>query len=319
MKLHRVLTSLLSVLFAANALAQAQETTAPATGNLSQIAQLDFRWLDATPEAQRGAQDYQPNPIIAWVIPNHLDQSLTFFDASGNALGSVQTTEDQPGSRNTRWGWPLRSGIPKDTPPSDRIKNVALLQLIEGLLPDADGVQITPKLFRAIYEKQTGAEIEGSPNLAVLLGATMVLVRAEVSLAFLDLTTTAEIPERFRPNVKGQIHSTNVTAPAIATWLEGKESADFIVFKEVAPVTLSSTFPPHRSHVSLLVDSKAGLRATCEGLTSQEITIPADLLAEGLHGIEKNIRSTAPILRQIPEPGIPVPSPDMPTFLFDSP
>lgn len=67
---------------------------------VSQPARLNFRWLAATPGTLNSPDEPEMNdhpetsPVCGWLIPNHLDGSLMFYDAQGGSLGSILQTGD---------------------------------------------------------------------------------------------------------------------------------------------------------------------------------------------------------------------------------
>ncbi|HEU0016225.1 MAG TPA: hypothetical protein VFQ45_21275 [Longimicrobium sp.] len=61
---------------------------------LAQAARLDFRWLSATDPAEESTSLPDSSPICGWVVPNHLDDSLMFYDAGGGSIGSLTPSGD---------------------------------------------------------------------------------------------------------------------------------------------------------------------------------------------------------------------------------
>lgn len=63
---------------------------------ISQPTRLIFRWLSATDsiEAQEMTLHPATTPICGWIMPNHLDASLFFYDQQGHALGTMYLDGD---------------------------------------------------------------------------------------------------------------------------------------------------------------------------------------------------------------------------------
>ncbi len=61
---------------------------------LSQPARLNFRWLSASLGEQEMNDSPASSPICGWVMSNHLDRSLLFYDQNGSALGSITLVPD---------------------------------------------------------------------------------------------------------------------------------------------------------------------------------------------------------------------------------
>ena len=55
---------------------------------LAQGARLDFRWLAAS-DGRPATGNLEDTPICGWTVPNHLDGSLAFYDADGDAIGTL--------------------------------------------------------------------------------------------------------------------------------------------------------------------------------------------------------------------------------------
>ncbi|HKQ78708.1 MAG TPA: hypothetical protein VJ810_33735, partial [Blastocatellia bacterium] len=66
---------------------------------LTQPARLQFRWLSAEQGEQETHSHPKTTPICGWAVANHLDQSLFFYSAEGEALGSLEVDE----SVRVRW------------------------------------------------------------------------------------------------------------------------------------------------------------------------------------------------------------------------
>ena len=73
---------------------------------VTQPARLNFRWLAANPRTLNSPDEPEMNdhpatsPVCGWLIPNHLDGGLMFYDAQGVSLGSILQT----GVRSRRRG-----------------------------------------------------------------------------------------------------------------------------------------------------------------------------------------------------------------------
>lgn len=146
---------------------------------LSQPARVLFRWLSATPVG--GYDDQEMNahpatsPICGWVLPNNLDNSLMFYEASGGMLGLV----DEAGV------WMPAPGSTDPVAVGD-IQNPHLQQLVKYLTSAGDeGADFMSKFLSAVnnaletIDPETFAQHEG---LALLMGRPLALVRAALSL-----------------------------------------------------------------------------------------------------------------------------------------
>jgi len=172
---------------------------------LAQPARLTMEWQSASRCDAGGAKGTQAddfNPICGWILPNFLDGSLMIYDDRGYALGALQAARkksweqgaggkrpeiesfhwiDIPGSDAFYFGLP-----PKTLDdPLGSTANPHLRQFVKGLLSLAKGAG---QAFSALLEKLNEAlSVSGSgssqnPNLALLIGKPLALVRATLRL-----------------------------------------------------------------------------------------------------------------------------------------
>jgi len=175
---------------------------------LAQPTRLTIQWLPADrsrwdaislPDTQ--AEEF--NPICGWIIPNFLDSSLMIYDDRGNALGALQAVKsksweqgvggehgeiesfhwiDIPGSNSFFFGLPPKGLLD----PLGKTANPHLREFVKGLLSLAEGAgQAFSRLLDKINEALSvgaGAGSSQNPNLALLIGKPLALVRASVCL-----------------------------------------------------------------------------------------------------------------------------------------
>jgi uncharacterized small protein (DUF1192 family) len=174
---------------------------------LAQPARLSLQWL---PAGQAGPiprddvslrDDEEFDPVCGWILPNYLDEGLMIYDARGYALGFLQRVlrkswrnglggshpelesfhwVDIPGSKNFYFGIsPLRI-----TDPLGETANPHLRAFVNGLLPLTEG---RGQAFSDLLDKLNEAFVGGAgsshdPNLALLIGRPLALVRAALRL-----------------------------------------------------------------------------------------------------------------------------------------
>jgi hypothetical protein len=147
------------------------------------------------------AADEEYNPICGWILPNLLDKGLMIYDARGYALGSLQASQrkswrdgagavrdpvasyhwvDLPGSADFYFGAPPA----QIDNPLDAGANPHLRAYVKGLLSLTEG---SGQAFAALLESMSdalsaGADSTDNPNLALLIGKPLALVRASIWL-----------------------------------------------------------------------------------------------------------------------------------------
>ena len=176
---------------------------------LAQPARLSIQWLPAnrfgplSKEEPSLRDDEEFNPVCGWILPNFLDEGLMIYDARGHALGALQRVLrkswragvggvhpelesfhwiDIPGSKNFFFG----ASPQTITDPLDEKANPHLRAFVKGLLSLTEGRgQAFSDLLNTMSEAFSGAGGEGSghnPNLALLIGRPLALVRASLRL-----------------------------------------------------------------------------------------------------------------------------------------
>lgn len=151
---------------------------------LAQPLRLRFNWSPTLNPLGTYPID---SPVCGWVIPNHLDKNVTFYDARGTALGALQKilrasaaggTGGKAREDDKAFFWvpmPGTSHQPKD------ILNPHLrhfVQFLESMNVGA-GNAFWNLLDDALGKTDSG-EPEDDPLLSLLLGRPLALVRAEL-------------------------------------------------------------------------------------------------------------------------------------------
>lgn len=137
------------------------------------------------------------SPICGWVIPNHLDQNLLFYDASGVPLGVLQKilrltaaggTGGVPDQDAKAFFW---VPMPGTSQRPDAIHNPGLKYFVQFLeRMGADTGETFWNLLDDALAKTDPGEPEQDPILSVLLGRPLALVRASLQLELDGLPAT---------------------------------------------------------------------------------------------------------------------------------
>lgn len=165
---------------------------------LAQAARLSMEWVNA--EGHAGDETF--NPVCGWILPNFFDKSLMIYDAKGYALGALW--EDQKKSWDEVSGaqmeamksfhWvamhgsnqsPFVNRSDKIVDPLGPQADPDLKSFVNGLLALKDSGQAFSELLDRINESLCSSTAAGShhnPNLALLIGKPLALVRARIHL-----------------------------------------------------------------------------------------------------------------------------------------
>ncbi|HLO03999.1 MAG TPA: hypothetical protein VK191_12895 [Symbiobacteriaceae bacterium] len=149
---------------------------------LLQPGRLDFDFVSATDDNKVLNLDEEVNPVCAWVIPNHLDGALAFYDNQGGPLGELGVITNDQGAQQLNWtGAP---GGPYQTVAS-LLPFPHLQEFINGLLNlgGAAAVQAFEDLLHVIDETLWTIDPLGNrddQNLSVLVGRPLALCRTRL-------------------------------------------------------------------------------------------------------------------------------------------
>jgi hypothetical protein len=159
-----------------------------------QPLRLNFDWAPTpNPPGTYPAE----SPICGWVIPNHLDNNLTFYDGSGRPLGALQKIlrvagvgghGGRPKSDMRAFFWVPMPGT--NFQPAE-IHNPHLKEFVRWLRDiDADTGNAFWRLLDEALARSDPGEPEDDPILALLLGRPLALVRAELALELAEPPAT---------------------------------------------------------------------------------------------------------------------------------
>jgi hypothetical protein len=154
-----------------------------------------FRFMSAGVPGQEA--DYQTSPVCAFLMPNHLDGSLEFFNADGSPAGSLQPATDGTVS------WQDAPGLatPAGQDPADVLTNSYAVQLVQGLIGwgIADAAQAREPAWSALLRTidSTLWTVDpfghaGDEHLSLLLGHPICVIRALVRLDVADPVITPD-------------------------------------------------------------------------------------------------------------------------------
>jgi hypothetical protein len=184
---------------------------------LAQASRLTIQWLSASrcstaiDPAMTPRDDDDANPVCGWILPNFLDNSLMIYDVRGNVLGALQAVQrkswdagagskkeeiesfhwiDIPGSEDFFFGRPPR----EIADPLGENANPHLRAFVNGLLSLTEG---SGQAFGHLLENINKAfsvtgDSNHNPNLALLIGKPLALIRASILLELDGRTAYAQ-------------------------------------------------------------------------------------------------------------------------------
>lgn len=312
---------------------------------LTQPARLLFRWLAAYDDLVEMNSHPASTPICGWVLCNHLDSSLWLYDNKGNALGSLILTGDGkrviwqcvPGGK--AFGESIdvffSTGGGKDA-------NQHLKQFALGLYnQNGDPAYLEPFMraldkSASLIEPQNHKQYDSS---AVLMGRPFALVRASLRLELqglpaynLSKTDFVKQVNDFNNNklvIPCDNKFTGVQFPvrlgAMAQAQDGlagyfKDDNYGHFFALAAPETTDKVSVPADDtitltcdpgaapiKVSMLVDPRGSVHATCGILPVKAVSIPPDQYAAALQDLNLAFLTT-PIVSSAASLAFPIPT-----------
>lgn len=289
---------------------------------LSQAAQLNFRWLSSS-------------PVCGWILPNNLDDSLEFYDASGKALGALYSLPSPDNPAYARW-----EPEPGDTGVEsvDAVSNIHLQKVIRQI--QSNGADHVGNLLEAIDTALGNIDPDSYAqhrSQALLMGRPIAIVRAKLDLRLMGLPAVNQDWNVFRQDMKRNTREsdefTHVRFPirlgehlqlndGLVGYYEENNAFQLknmfyaaqsdpttdahIMTYHAEPINIYQSIadPPH--YLTLLMDPRGVVHATSGILPTKAIDIPSDQYKDALKNIEISFFS-APILADGNTLEIPLP------------
>ncbi|MDX2361884.1 MAG: hypothetical protein QNK23_13830 [Crocinitomicaceae bacterium] len=304
-----------------------------APARISQSSRLLFRWLSATgPLYQEMNAHPVTTPICGWIMPNHLDGSMFFYNQLGHALGTMFLNGNQS---EIMW-----QSAPGDNETVNQTVEEIFAYQNENLKGFATALRNgTPEYFKAVWKSIDTMHNFVNPenfaqnvNLEVLVGRPVAITQAIIRLEVNGMTTRNESWDAIKeekydsdngltqvdfPVVLGNVDKIN--DGLIGYFLPDNGTYDYTTFYtegatgknsgvvKPTPTTIQLTpsakvttmEPPQESDgsitVVMLVDPRAEIHATLGILPTKSIDIPSDLYVDVLSTLESTYQ-VSPLL-----------------------
>jgi len=304
-----------------------------------QPSRLMFRWLAAGNAENEMNSHPVTSPICGWILANHLDSSLWFYDHLGAPLGSLILSEDGqrviwqgvPGS-NT-FGMNIREFFSSEAGAhvNEQLKKLAIALNNDGKGDYLDAFMrandTTYSLVQPQNYKQTGSN-------AVLIGSPIAVAQASLSLDVKGLPAYSMGWDDLRNEVnndapKNDDGFTKIKFPVrlgnmkqvddglLGYFKDGnydhyyvvstKKPTDKVTEPTDTTITLALEEPARETIVTLLLDPRGGVHATTGLLPVKKIDIPPAQFADALENLEIAFLTT-PVLYNANTPAFPVPA-----------
>lgn len=310
---------------------------------LTQESQLNFRWLSASQGSASGIGDEQEmndhpasTPVCGWVLPNNIDSSLAVYAGDGTALGSLVQSTDV-GTFSVVWQ--SAPGTNNYTP-LNQLPNPHLFDFVSNILTWASaGEEIWLQFLSDInlaLQNIDPKSFAQNISLSLLIGRPMALVRATLSLKARGLPNVDQTVQAFNYNQSNNLFTRltngfdNVQVPVrlgeagqlndglVAYWIEdgnggylsGTDGPAHFPEMETSgnpadamPFSISGD----ASKVTMLIDPRGTVHASCGVLPVKEISLPPDQYADVLKTLSVTFL-TSPLITPVDQIQVPIPS-----------
>ncbi|NIM12083.1 MAG: hypothetical protein GTO45_25275, partial [Candidatus Aminicenantes bacterium] len=311
-----------------------------------QPARLNFRWLSADYGDREMNAHPASSPICGWLLPNNLDNSIMVYDQAGNLLGLI----DQEANWEPAPGSDVKMAIENISNPY--LRKVIQRLAVSALDDDADKKDKKQKFLNSFISVLDNALENIDPEsfshhqeTALLMGRPIAVVRVSLNLELQGKPAVNHGWNHFRQDMVRGDHDTDgfdqVKFPirigergqlndgVVGYWKEDEDSGlgsyfyttvpkgivtnENIKFYEDAPRYLCQSISDESQTLTLLIDPRGKVHATCGVLPVKVIDIPPDQYTYALQAIDITFLST-PILT--PRDKIAIPLPDEPGYAW---
>lgn len=299
---------------------------------IAQPARVHLHWLAAEHDDVAVNDHPATTPICGWLLPNFLDSAIDVYDAGGEMLGLI----DERG----RWApAPASYGAPQD--PQD-IGNRHLAQVVRWIesFEHPDAGRAVPWLLAQMERSLNAIEPldgGGHQSRALLIGRPIAVVRARLELQLLGEPATDQSWEHLRHRLLGQPASDHgftkvefdvrigehqqANDGTVGFWvdddtrrLQGQAlrfphevRTDVGPHRDTGPPVVHCSFGAPPLTLTVLLDPRAVMHASCGVLPTTSIGLPPALWRPALDGLAATFR-TAPLLMPADQTALPLPA-----------
>ncbi len=300
----------------------------------AQAGRLDFRWLSAAHDDIETNAHPATSPVCGWLLPNELDGEVAVYGRTGHMLGSVASGgvwEPAPGEAVAPRSWreisdvSLRRVVRWMTLPSQTDAIGTFLEMLDAALEQIDPKDAAQHQARALLIGRPIAVVRARLNLSIqhpaALDQSMNALRARIAGGAEDShgIGDVEIPVRlgehdqlndglcgywiedgagFRDETFYTPHGMDTDASHERMKIPGDQPLAF-------PIRLTPDGPAQT--VTMLIDPRGVVHATCGVLPTKSIAVPPDHYARQAAELRTTFQ-ISPILTPPDDVALPLPS-----------
>lgn len=287
---------------------------------MQQPARLAFDMVDSGDDTAVEGYVEAVNPIIAWVLPNHLDAGLSIFAPDGQALGEMQVVADRAGAPTPIWIGAPDSPYQSVASLKPKFKHLAdMLAHFDGGGPSA--VADFEAFLASVDESLWAVDPLGARDdqtLSVLLGRPLALVRAKLKFELLGppgvdptwrFTFAPATPDYLKSAFSISLGNASVERDGLIGYFVGTDYDSFFAAQkpEASPAYIQPIGPGTyvrqdfelntETFVTMLVDPRSQVNAYCGVVPSSQVELAQPAVNAAMAAMEVTF-SLSPLLSQ---------------------
>jgi hypothetical protein len=285
-----------------------------------QHGRLDFRLIDSDNEKYVDiAAD--ANPIAGWLLPNHLDASISLYDSEGISIGSICTLENDNGTKYVAW----RQAPNSEFNDIEAVRKEApwIASLVENI--ETKGVQALNDFLQIIDTALWNIDPLGERddgNISVLMGKPMALVRAKLKFQLEGLpinefgwkaTFNQKAPDFVNYKFEIRLGDKEIRKDGLIGYYLNQKYDTFNSVYDIEASSLEDGYiklieqgnyislsfdGQSEADVMMLVDPRSCVHALTGMLPVQTLQLPAKFVEQVVNKLEVNFQ-TGPVLTKV--------------------
>ena len=296
----------------------------PLPPRIIQPSRLQFNWLNAKEEVIYQDAGKMDSPILGWLVPNYLDNSIMVYDGAGNEVIILQITVDitkDKGLKLLKRPFPGRNAIPQLT------DNPQLKKILDNINSGSIATGIMDLAYKINLNITGGSSLQNN-TAALLCGQPIAVVRCSIKLESLGLPYFNQRWDKSGKEDTGNIETvkfplglgnytlekdgllgyfTDTDNDSFYTTLKApdfKLSKSESFFKKDNTLKIALNQDPVK--VTLLMDPSAGVHLSTGILPTKFVELFNHTSAKLLSGLNISFM-VAPFIADKVDPGIPIP------------
>ena len=155
----------------------------PLPPRIIQPSRLQFNWLNTSDSIIYQDTGKMDSPVLGWLVPNYLDNSILVYDGDGNEVVVLQIASDLTGNKGLKL---IKQPFPGGNRIPELTTNPQLKKLLETLNSGSSASGIMDLAYKVSMHAIGNAALQNTTS-ALLYGQPLALVRCSVGLESLGL------------------------------------------------------------------------------------------------------------------------------------